>query len=288
MCLLNAKQTDLKDIFKYKLSPVPLSLFDEHCDSRLAKQKADLKNTLKEEVSLRTCLSGNTVVLDDCAFLWSVHWPKAGNVRNFVNVFKGYVMKFLHKSNVFLIFDRYHDYSIKGVTRQDCVGNARHSHNLPSSTPLPSKEVTLHSTETKKQLIELLAEGLLKVYTNALCEKKLVITSQSECPVLVHLGIKTLRHGMSTTHEETDVIIPQQVITAIEERATCAKVISDYRDMFVLLLHFYIEQLLSTTVFLQGTGSNRNVIDIGKTAHKQITSRDNNVGFFMCSAHTMA
>ena len=74
---------------------------------------------------------------------------------------------------------------------------------------------------------------------------------------------------MSTTHEETDVIIPQQAINPIEERATCVKVISDDTDFFVLFLHFYIEQSLSTTVFLEGTGSNRNVIDIGKTAEKQ-------------------
>ena len=269
MCLLNVKQIDLKDLFKYELSPVQLSLFDENGDSRLAKQKDDLENTLKEEVSLRTCLSENAVVLNGCAFLWSVHWPKAGNVSNLVNVFKDYVMKFLHKSNVFLIFDWHHDYSIKGVTRQDRVGNARRLHKLSLSTPLPSKEVTLHSTEKKKQLIELLAERLVKSYTNAPCEKKLVITSQSECPVQVHLGIKTLSHGMSTTHEETDVIIPQQAINTIEERATCVKVISDDTDVFVSLLHFCIEQSLSTTVFLEGTGSNRNVIDIGKTAEKQ-------------------
>ena len=50
MCLLNAKKIDLKDLFKDELPPVPLSLFDEDGDSRLAKQKADLKNTLKEEV----------------------------------------------------------------------------------------------------------------------------------------------------------------------------------------------------------------------------------------------
>ena len=117
-------------------------------------------------------------------------------------------MKFLHKSNVFLIFDRYHDYCIKGVTRQGGVGNARRSHNLSLSTPLSSKEVTIYSTEKKKQLIKLLAEGLPKVYTNAPSQKKLVITSQSECPVQVHLGIKTLRHGMSTTHKEADAIIP--------------------------------------------------------------------------------
>ena len=265
------------------MSPVSLSLFDENEDSRLAKQKADLKNTLKKEVSLRTCLSENTGVLDGFALLWSVRWPKAGNVSNLVNVFNDYVMKFLHKSNVFLIFDRHHDYSIKGVTCQDHVGNARRSHNLSLPTPLPSKELILHSTQTKKQLIELLAEGLLKVYTNGPCEKKLVITSRSKCPVQVHLGIKTLRHGMSTTHEEVDVIIPQQVIIVIEEGTTCVKVISDDADVFVLLLHFYIDQSLSTTVFREGAGSNRNVIGIRKTAEKQ-----KNVLLSLLAAHALS
>ena len=112
-------------------------------------------------------------------------------------------------------------------------------------------------------------KGLLKVYTNPSCEKKLVITSQSECPVQGHLGIKTLCHGMSTINEEADVIIPQQVITAIEEGATYVKVISDDTDVFILLLHFYIEQSLSTTAFLEGRSSNRKVIDTGKTAEKK-------------------
>ena len=85
----------------------------------------------------------------------------------------------------------------------------------------------------------------------------------------VHLRIKALRHAMSIRHEVADIIIPQYVITAIEEGATCAEVINDDTDAFVLLLHFYIEQSLSTTVFLKGTGSNRNVIDIRKTAEKQ-------------------
>ena len=37
---------------------------------------------------------------------------------------------------------------------------------------------------------------------------------------------------------------------------------------FLLLLYFYIEQSLSTTVFLESTNSDRNLIDIGKTAEK--------------------
>ena len=46
----------------------------------------------------------------------------------------------------------------------------------------------------------------------------------------MHLGIKTLHHSMSTTHEEANVIIPQRVTTAIEEEATCVKVISDWKN----------------------------------------------------------
>ena len=52
MCSLNAKQIDFKALLKYELCPVPLSFFDVNGDSNIAKRKADLNNTLKEEVSL--------------------------------------------------------------------------------------------------------------------------------------------------------------------------------------------------------------------------------------------
>ena len=71
MCLLSVKYVELKDIFKYELSPIPLSLSDENRDSCLAKRKADLKNTFKEKVSLRACLSEDA------------------DVSNLVNVFQG-------------------------------------------------------------------------------------------------------------------------------------------------------------------------------------------------------
>ena len=53
--------------------------------------------------------------------------------------------------------------------------------------------------------------------------------------------------------------------------------------MFVLLLHFYIEQSLSTTVFLEGAGSNRNVTDIGKTAEKH-----KDVAPYLLAAHALS
>lgn len=44
--------------------------------------------------------------------------------------------------------------------------------------------------------------------------------------------------------------------------------ISDIIDVFVLLLHSYIDLSLSTTIFLEGADSNRNVIYTGKTVEK--------------------
>ena len=46
------------------------------------------------------------------------------------------------------------------------------------------------------------------------------------------------------------------------------KFISDIIDVFVLLLHSYIELSLSITIFLEGADSNRNVIYTGKTVEK--------------------
>ena len=73
---------------------------------------------------------------------------------------------------------------------------------------------------------------------------------------------------MTTRQEETDVIITQQVITAIEEGTTCLKIISGDTEVFALLLRFYIEQSLSTTIFLEAKGSNGNIFDIGKITKK--------------------
>ena len=96
-----------------------MSCLQFHCDYLtrmvivgLQSRRLTLKTHLTK-TSLRTCLSENAVVLDGCAYLWSVHWSKAGNISNLFNVSKDYIVKFLHQSNVFLIFDWYHDYRLK-------------------------------------------------------------------------------------------------------------------------------------------------------------------------------
>ena len=81
ICLMSTSSIKIEDLLKCELSPVPTSLFDENGDMRLNKQKSELKNTLKIEVSNRHIIT-EAVVVDGNAVLWSLHWPLEGIVED--------------------------------------------------------------------------------------------------------------------------------------------------------------------------------------------------------------
>ena len=78
-------------------------------------------------------------------------------------------------------------------------------------TPLPTREATLKSIRTKVQLINLIARALLGHCTSIKCQNTLIVTGQASIPIQTEHGIEILRRDMETTHEEADVIIPQQI-----------------------------------------------------------------------------
>ena len=107
-------------------------------------EKATLKNELKEELSVINALPG-AVVIDGCAML------QGGKADDLIKTVRSYISKKLSTSDVYLIFDRYKDFSIKSDTRLERLGQF----------PLPTKEVTLKATKTMKQLIPMVASDLL-------------------------------------------------------------------------------------------------------------------------------
>lgn len=269
VCLLSAGQINLDEIFCYELSPIPTSLFEVNGEPRGSKAKAVLKNALKVEIPTRNDLQVDVIILDGCAILWNVHWPVKGTVRDYIQGFKKYVSDRLKQCSVFLIFDKYLEHSIKGSTRLERAGKFLRSHNLTLEMPLPARETILHSTKNKQQLIKLISEQLLKEFTVECCKHRLLVTSDV-IPEETHLGVCIKRLDLSTTHEEADVIIPQQLVHAVNEGAECIKVVCDDSDVFVLLLHFYYNLKLETTVLLESTTSSRNVVSIGKSVQANI------------------
>ncbi|KAH3785648.1 hypothetical protein DPMN_163742 [Dreissena polymorpha] len=76
------------------------------------------------------------------------------------------------------------------------------------------------------------------------------------------------RVDLRTIHEGADAIIPRQVVQAIEEGAVCVKVICVDTDVFVLLLHVYLNMNLICSVFMENTSADRTIVDIGATTQK--------------------
>ena len=73
------------------------------------------------------------------------------------------------------------------------------------------------------------------------------------------------RHDLRTTHEEADVIIPQQAMKLVPQNIT---VICDDTDVFVLLLYYYCVRDLSAAVLMEGTSPQRALENIGETVKK--------------------
>ena len=116
----------------------------------------------------------------------AIHWLIGGKINDFLAGVRSYISNKLTKSDVYLIFDRYKQLSIKSDTRQERLDVFHCSHTLNKTSPLPSKEVTLRVTKTKIHLIEMVKANLME--NLPVFFKKLIITSKQDIPEQLHFG----------------------------------------------------------------------------------------------------
>ena len=228
----------MNDVFSYELAPVPTAMFMKD-GMRICKAKSKLKRSLQIEVSRRNAGDADATVIDGSALLWTVHWPADGSVADFIVNVKKRIASYLTNSDVYLIFDRYHEYSIKSTTRDGRETGITRKHHLLRTTKLPAHKVFLSSVENKKQLIRILCEELTEdrlFHLRSTGDHKLVVTGEDPCPIEVQNEEKRIRYDLETYQEEADII--QQVLKCVGE-AQSISVISDDTDVFVLLLHHY-------------------------------------------------
>ncbi len=118
MCLISLGQTTLQTALKNELSPVPTSLFQDSGDMKFAKTKSVLKANLEVQVSRRINSSKGAAIIDGNAILWCLDWPKECVLSHLAEKLCEYIEKKLMYNGVYLVFDRYKKFSIKGSTRQ--------------------------------------------------------------------------------------------------------------------------------------------------------------------------
>ena len=217
----SSRDIDIKKVLSHELAPVPTSMFHDSGAMRICKAKSDLKKRLAKEASSR-CSTSNVAasVLDGSAVLWVVHWPAKGVITDFVENFKGFLLKKLLDSDVYLIFDRYREYSTKSVTRDARTCEASRVYQLTENTPLPSQKAVLTVSSNKKQLMPIICSSIINdegFHAQHTTRNKLVITGRGDIPTEIHKGVVIAREDIATSHEEADNIIAQQAIMCARE-----------------------------------------------------------------------
>jgi len=286
MILASERDIAVKDVMNYELSAAPTSIFDENGNMRIPKAKCVLRKKLQVEVSNRCTMNPNVIILDGCAIMWALHWPVNGTVNDFISGFLDYVYNRLQQSDVFVVFDRYYEYSIKSTTRSfRSTSVASRRHILTEQTPLPSQHVVLSVTQNKKQLISIICERLI---ANAMkwtmhSGHRVVVTGEAETPTMVCQGTISQLDALTTTHEEADVIMVHQMAHAASEGAAAITIVSDDTDVFVLLMHFYMTLSLTCQVVMEGTSPKRTSTDIGACSLKH-----SNIAPHIMAAHALS
>ena len=115
----------------------------------------------------------------------------------------------------------------------------------------------------KKQLIDIICSDLCenKIFHHGYTQNyKLVVTGSNNTPVQISHGVVIYREDISTSHEKADCIIVQQALMASEYQQGVS-VIADDTDVFIILIHHYLEQQLTNFMVMESPIHGRSVIE---------------------------
>ena len=263
-----ARNIDFKDVLSFELAALPTSLFNDTGTMRVCSSKAELKNKTCVEISSRNVPQTNCIILDGCAILRIIPWSassqtKEALVSDYVSAFKVYLKRKLEHWDVYLVFDKYNDFSTKSSARSERTSSQR-LYPLTLSSPLPSQSSILSVAQNKKQLIVIFIDSLAgdRVFSQDL-GRKLIVTGQTPTPIEISAdGLVIFRQDLENFHEEADAIIVAQAIYAATVEFKHVQVVADDTDIYIMLLYHYFSNSLESTMILTPTRHGRCVIDI--------------------------
>ena len=151
--LVSQRDLNFQEVLATELTAYPPSMFHADGQMRVAAGKSTLKKNIQVDVSQRLTVSPTAIMVDVSAVMWTLEWPVHGTVATFISGFKTWLSLQLSGVDVYLCFDRYHDYSTKSSTRSARATSSR-VHHLTLTTPLPARAYSaqdLHQQGTAKR-----------------------------------------------------------------------------------------------------------------------------------------
>jgi hypothetical protein len=150
--LANDRDINVNYVFSYEIGPVPTSMFTKD-GMWICKANSSLKRSRRIEVSRRKAGVADVTVIDGSDLLWTIHWLEHGSVADFIANVKKRMAFSLTNSDVYLILDQYHNYSIKSTNQNGRDTGVTRKHHLLRTTKLPAYKVVFESVYNKKQMV---------------------------------------------------------------------------------------------------------------------------------------
>ena len=121
----------------------------------------------------------------------------------------------------------------------------------------PSTSCSNCHKKQQTQLIDMICDELVSTVEPLNLPNSLVVTGKISIPTEVCNGLQIPRPDLKTMHGEADVIIPHKVVYLTSLGCCSIKAISGDTDDFMLLVHYYAENKLTSTLLMELTSQGR-------------------------------
>ena len=104
-------QASGREYLKNELAPVPMAMFDNSGDMRVAKIMSTFKRELQVKTLNQHMDQDNSLIVNGSVMLWK-------EIRDYVDKAVTWTRRNFQESGVYLVFNRYMEYNIKDNTRK--------------------------------------------------------------------------------------------------------------------------------------------------------------------------
>jgi len=219
------KDLELEPFFAYELCAVPSALIDEQSCLRKGNKSVLVIRLGVVELSPKPA---DTIIMDVSQLFYHIVWPHGGSPSDLIASIQTQLSRYPCDSKKVVVFDKYRDVSAKDHERMRRAGEATADYELSITSTLPKRDVIMKSKHSKRRLASVWS-------TFSLGE---------------NITVETADDGIYG-HDEADITMICYVLEASSSGEDVIRVLSDDKDVFVLLVYWVFRAQLRCKVQME-------------------------------------